>query len=64
MAVSAVSSAEIARLGTQTVSDTPTLAPSVTFAQNTGWGQLTIRGIGATVLFAGSRSPDKSAALE
>src|SRR5204863_2124567 len=28
MAVSAVSSAEIARLGTQTVSDTPALAPS------------------------------------
>src|SRR4051812_47470421 len=46
LAVSAVSSAEIARLGAQTVSDAPALAPSVTFSQNTGWGQLTIRGIG------------------
>ena len=60
MAVSAVSSAEIARLGTQTVSDTPALAPSVTFSQNTGWGQLTIRGIGASTLLAGS---DPSSAM-
>src|SRR4051794_26901199 len=60
MAVRAVSSAEIARLGTQTVSDTPALAPSVTFSQNTGWGQLTIRGIGASTLLAGS---DPSSAM-
>ena len=60
MAVSAVSSTEIARLGTQTVSDTPALAPSVTFSQNTGWGQLTIRGIGASTLLAGS---DPSSAM-
>ena len=60
MALSAVSSAEIARLGTQTVSDTPALAPSVTFSQNTGWGQLTIRGIGSNVLLAGG---DPSSAM-
>ena len=61
MAVSAVSSADIGRLGTQTVSDTPALARSVTFTQNTGWGQLTIRGIGATnVVLAGS---DPSSAM-
>ena len=60
MAMSAVSSTEIARLGTQTVSDTPALAPSVTFSQNTGWGQLTIRGIGASTLLAGS---DPSSAM-
>ncbi len=60
MAVTAVSSAEIARLGTQTISDTPALAPSVTFSQNTGWGQLTIRGIGASTLLAGS---DPSSAM-
>ena len=29
------------------------LAPSVTVSQNTGFGQLTIRGIGANVLYAG-----------
>ena len=60
MALSAVSSAEIARLGTQTVSDMPALAPSVTFSQNTGWGQLTIRGIGTSTLLAGS---DPSSAM-
>ena len=58
--MSAVSGAEIARLGTQTVSDTPALAPSVTFSQNTGWGQLTIRGIGPSTLLAGS---DPSSAM-
>jgi iron complex outermembrane receptor protein len=30
------------------------LAPTVTFSQNTGFGQLTIRGIGTNVVFAGS----------
>ena len=38
----------------------PALAPSVTFSQNTGFGQLTIRGIGANVLYAGA---DPSSAM-
>ena len=59
MAVSAVSGAEIARLGTQTVSDTPALAPSVTFSQNTGWVSSRCR-IGASTLLAGS---DPSSAM-
>jgi len=60
MAISAVSNAELVRLGTQTVGEAAPLAPSVTFSQNTGFGQLTIRGIGANVLYAGS---DPSSAL-
>jgi iron complex outermembrane recepter protein len=60
MAISAVSNAELVRLGTQTVGEAASLAPSTTFSQNTGFGQLTIRGIGANVLYAGS---DPSSAL-
>ncbi len=60
MAISAVSNADLGRLGTQTMEEAPALAPSVTFSQNTGWGQLTIRGIGANVVFAGS---DPSSAM-
>ena len=60
LAISAVSPAGIERLGAQTIEHTPSLAPSVTFSQNTGWGQLTIRGIGANLLFAGS---DPSSAM-
>ena len=60
LAISAVSPAGIERLGAQTLEHAPALAPSVTFSQNTGWGQLTIRGIGANLLFAGS---DPSSAM-
>jgi iron complex outermembrane receptor protein len=60
MAISAVSNAELARLGTQTLGEVAALAPSVTFSQNTGFGQLTIRGIGANVLYAGA---DPSSAM-
>ena len=60
MAVSAVSQADLSRLGTQTIEGAPALAPSVTFSQNTGWGQLTIRGIGTNAVFAGS---DPSSAI-
>ena len=42
------------------VGEAAALAPSVTFSQNTGFGQLTIRGIGANVLYAGS---DPSSAM-
>ena len=54
MAITGVSNEEIERLGTQTLGDGAALAPSVTMSQNVGFGQLTIRGIGANVLFAGS----------
>jgi outer membrane receptor protein involved in Fe transport len=60
MAISAVSNAELARLGTQTLGEAAALAPSVTFSQNAGFGQLTIRGVGANVLFAGA---DPSSAM-
>jgi iron complex outermembrane recepter protein len=60
MAISAVSNAELVRLGTQTLGDAAALAPSVTFSPNTGFGQLTIRGIGANVLYAGA---DPSSAM-
>ena len=60
MAISAVSQADLGRLGTQTIEQARALAPSVTFSQNTGWGQLTIRGIGTNAVFAGS---DPSSAI-
>ena len=60
MAISAVSNAELRRLGSQTLSDATALAPSVTFSQNAGFGQLTIRGIGTNALYAGS---DPSSAM-
>ena len=60
MAITAIPSSEVTRLGTQTMSEGAALAPSVTFSQNTGFGQLTIRGIGPTVLFAGA---DPSSAM-
>ena len=52
--------ADLGRLGTQTLEEAPALAPSVTVSQNTGFGQLTIRGIGSNALFAGS---DPSSAI-
>ena len=60
MAITAVSSAAIERLGSQTLEDVAGLAPSVTLSQNAGFGQLTIRGIGASVLYAGT---DPSSAM-
>ena len=60
IAITAVSQADLGRLGTQTMEDARGLAPGLTFSQNTGWGQLTIRGVGANVLFAGS---DPSSAI-
>jgi iron complex outermembrane receptor protein len=60
MAVTAVSQADLSRLGTQTIEGAPALAPGVTFSQNTGWGQLTIRGIGTNAVFAGA---DPSSAI-
>ena len=60
MAISAVSNVELERLGARTVGQAAALAPSVTLSQNAGFGQLTIRGIGANVLYAGA---DPSSAM-
>ena len=60
MVISAVSHDELARLGTQTVDQVVALVPSVTLSQNVGFAQLTIRGIGTNVYYAGS---DPSVAL-
>jgi len=60
MAVTAISNAELARLGNRTLGDAAALAPSVTLSQNAGFGQLTIRGIGTNAVNAGS---DPSSAM-
>ena len=60
VAVTAVSNAELERLGTSTLSQAAALAPSVTFSQNTSYAQLTIRGIGTNAVNAGS---DPSSAM-
>jgi iron complex outermembrane recepter protein len=60
MAITALSKSELARLGTSTLREAAALAPAVTFSQNVGFAQLTIRGIGANVLYAGS---DPSSAM-
>ena len=60
MAVTAVPGAQIASFGLQNVGDAAAFAPSVTMSQIVGLGQLTIRGIGASALYAGS---DPSSAM-
>ena len=60
MAISAVSGSELTRLGTRTIEQTVAMLPSVTFTQNSTFGQLTIRGIGTNLVNAGG---DPSSAL-
>ena len=60
MAISAVSNADLGRLGTHMLGQAAALAPSVTLSQNAGFGQLTIRGIGTSALYAGA---DPSSAM-
>jgi len=60
MAISAVSNAELTRLPTRTIEQAASLLPSVTFTQNTTFGQLSIRGIGSNLPLAGS---DPSSAM-
>jgi iron complex outermembrane receptor protein len=60
LAISAVSHDEISRQGVQTIEQSAALAPSVTLSQNTGFAQLTIRGIGTNVINAGA---DPSSAM-
>ena len=60
MAVSAASDAELTRLGTRTIEQAVPLLPSVTFTQNSTFGQLSIRGIGTNSVNAGG---DPSSAM-
>jgi iron complex outermembrane receptor protein len=60
MAISAVSSADLTRLAVRTVDQAAALAPSVTFTQNSSFGQLSIRGIGTNAVLAGG---DPSSAM-
>jgi iron complex outermembrane receptor protein len=53
-AVSALSNQQLAQREAHTVADLAGLVPSVTFAQNTEFAQLTIRGIGSNNIFTGS----------
>jgi iron complex outermembrane recepter protein len=54
MAVSVLTGADLQRAHAHTVAQVAGLAPSVTFSQNSDFAQLTIRGIGTNVVFAGS----------
>jgi iron complex outermembrane receptor protein len=45
---------DVERLQARTIEDVVRQAPSVTFSQNTGFAQLTIRGIGTNAVFTGS----------
>ena len=54
LAVSVLSGEELRRSESRTVEDLAGQSPSLTFSQNTGFAQLTIRGIGTNAVFAGS----------
>jgi iron complex outermembrane recepter protein len=54
MAVSVLSGAQLTQREVHTVADLAGLTPGLTVSQNTGFSQLTIRGIGSTAAFAGS----------
>lgn len=54
IAVTVLSGDDLQRVGARTVQDLAGRAPTLTFSQNTGFAQLTIRGIGTNVVFAGS----------
>ena len=54
MAVSVLTGTELARMERHNVAHIAGLAPSVTLSQNTGFAQLTIRGIGTNAVFSGS----------
>ena len=54
MAVSVLPTTELQRIDAHSVGSLNGLAPGVTFSQNSDYAQLTIRGIGSTVVFAGS----------
>ena len=54
MAVSALPARDLQRTEVHSVAQIAGFAPAVTFSQNSDYAQLTIRGIGSNVVFAGS----------
>jgi hypothetical protein len=60
LAVTAISSADLTRLSTPTIDQAVAIMPSVTFTQNSSFGQLSIRGIGTNAVNAGA---DPSSAM-
>jgi iron complex outermembrane receptor protein len=54
MSISALPAADLDRVQTHTIGQLSGIVPSVTFSQNSDFAQLTIRGIGSNVVFAGS----------
>jgi iron complex outermembrane recepter protein len=54
IAISVLAGAELLRSGVKSVEGVAGLAPAVTFSQNTGFAQLTIRGIGTNAIFTGT----------
>ena len=54
LAVSVLSGEELRRSESRTVADLTGQSPSLTFSQTTGYGQLTIRGIGTNAVFTGA----------
>jgi iron complex outermembrane receptor protein len=60
MAISTVSNAELTGTATRTIEQAAALLPSVTFTQNSTFGQLSIRGIGTNLVNAGG---DPSSAM-
>jgi iron complex outermembrane receptor protein len=60
LAVTAVSSADLTRLSTPTIDQAVAIMPSVTFTQNSSFGQLSVRGIGTNAVNAGA---DPSSAM-
>jgi iron complex outermembrane receptor protein len=54
MSISVVSDAELERQDVTSVDQAAALAPSVTFTQNSNFGQLSIRGIGTNAVYAGA----------
>jgi iron complex outermembrane recepter protein len=60
LAISAISSTALSRFAIRTIDEAAAQTPSVTFTQNTTFGQLSIRGIGTNAVFAGA---DPSSAM-
>ena len=54
MAVTALESSELEPLDARGIDDLAGLAPGLTFSQNTGFAQITMRGVGTTAVFAGT----------
>jgi iron complex outermembrane receptor protein len=60
LAISAVSDTEVTRLDVRAIEQAAVMVPSVTFTQNSSFGQLSIRGIGTNAVNAGA---DPSSAM-